>query len=1241
MTVKSKSKKVATTTTTTKGNTTNMVAQQMGALVKAGGGDMAQAKKKGDKTPRCKGDPVSVATGAVVERVLDVRIRGGLIPVEVYRQYSSLRADERGPLGRGGWTHNYHQWVALEGERAVLHGAGGSETEFDAPERGESSFDRGSQMELRRQRDGVSYHVYSLRSRRTRIFAPIEMGGPALLQAITDNWGNRVTLTYNGSLLSCVTDTAGREIRFINRDSRVRRLEVWAQDKLQDQFEYRYSDAGELASATNSRGLSHQYGYDGVHRMVHKTMKNGTSFYYEYDQDDGRCVQTWGDGGLFHVELEYDDEAFTTTTHGEPQPRVFHWDERGLVLKEESFDGDFAVEYEYDDDQLLIKRSNAVGEVTAWEHDERGHLVSLTNRAGNTRAFEWAGDQLVREVCPDGRERSRRFDQRGTLVEFTDWYGQTYSYSYDPRGRRTTLHGPDGLLETREYDDAHNVVRLVDVNGHAFEFTYDALSRQLSDTDPFGHSSRSEFDSHGELTTNVHADGETVGYSWDAHGNPTEIRRSTGSMRMEYIGTGVLSRLVKEDGSEWRFGYDREEKPIWVENPKGERYEFQHDAVGRISEERTFDGRTIKYSYSRANRLARTEYPDGSWRSYSYDPMGALLEEDSPHGKRTYERDAFGRLIATVVDEDVAQWVVTYERNVQGDILATNQNGYEVRYEYDKHGWRTSRILPDGEVTNYSYDEYGQLTAVEHGGQRIECEHDARMRPTVRRIADNGTELRTTYDARDRVVERTVVSPSAAGEGVRSQLLRRAFSYDGKGRLTQIEDEAWGDTHYEYDQGDRLKGYSFGSHRERFDYDAAGALVRTLDELGAEGRTWETTQGDLLRSTPEFEFDYDACHRRTLKRVMATQDETKYLWDVRGQLRQVELPSGETVRYFYDAHGRRLRKEIHPPAPDAQSLLEAGELMLPAPRVVDYLWDYDELAAEIDSERGTRVFVFEPGTFEPLLQKQGDELFLVVNNPFGLPRELVDMRGEIAWSAVYSAWGKLLTSRGRNDKSGHAVASPFRFLGHYADDETGLDYVRHRYFDSSTARYLSPDPKEIGGGQNLFGFERSPTLQADPWGLEKNIDHPGYIVYAQYSPDYDNGETPYYIGITKREKRRQEHINSGHLVPTHDGEPHGSMVVIEDAETYAQARAYEQAYIEEYDTRLTPGEEDKRGRGKWSELSEGEEPNRCNSFNAGRDDARGKRYEEEYGKIIAGVKEKVKARSHAKGCWDAQWKAEE
>ena len=65
------------------------------------------------------------------------------------------------------------------------------------------------------------------------------------------------------------------------------------------------------------------------------------------------------------------------------------------------------------------------------------------------------------------------------------------------------------------------------------------------------------------------------------------------------------------------------------------------------------------------------------------------------------------------------------------------------------------------------------------------------------------------------------------------------------------------------------------------------------------------------------------------------------------------------------------------------------------------------------------------------------------------------------------------------------------------------------------------------------------------------------------------------------------------------------------------------------------------GLDQWSELSEGEEPNRCNSFNAGRDDARGKRYEEEYGKIIAGVKEKVKARSHAKGCWDAQWKAEE
>ncbi|HHH30111.1 MAG TPA: RHS repeat-associated core domain-containing protein, partial [Polyangiaceae bacterium] len=63
------------------------------------------------------------------------------------------------------------------------------------------------------------------------------------------------------------------------------------------------------------------------------------------------------------------------------------------------------------------------------------------------------------------------------------------------------------------------------------------------------------------------------------------------------------------------------------------------------------------------------------------------------------------------------------------------------------------------------------------------------------------------------------------------------------------------------------------------------------------------------------------------------------------------------------------------------------------------------------------------------------------------------------------------------------VSSPFRLLGQYADDETGLCYTRFRYFDAEAGRWCSPDPLGIVGGPNLLSFSGAPQRAIDPYGL--------------------------------------------------------------------------------------------------------------------------------------------------------------
>nr|WP_306108864.1 RHS repeat-associated core domain-containing protein [Pseudomonas sp. Fl5BN2] len=60
---------------------------------------------------------------------------------------------------------------------------------------------------------------------------------------------------------------------------------------------------------------------------------------------------------------------------------------------------------------------------------------------------------------------------------------------------------------------------------------------------------------------------------------------------------------------------------------------------------------------------------------------------------------------------------------------------------------------------------------------------------------------------------------------------------------------------------------------------------------------------------------------------------------------------------------------------------------------------------------------------------------------------------------------------------------PLRFPGQYYDEESGLHYNRHRYYDPETAQYLSPDPLGLGGGTRPQGYVDNPLSWIDPLGL--------------------------------------------------------------------------------------------------------------------------------------------------------------
>jgi len=109
---------------------------------------------------------------------------------------------------------------------------------------------------------------------------------------------------------------------------------------------------------------------------------------------------------------------------------------------------------------------------------------------------------------------------------------------------------------------------------------------------------------------------------------------------------------------------------------------------------------------------------------------------------------------------------------------------------------------------------------------------------------------------------------------------------------------------------------------------------------------------------------------------------------------------------------------------------------------------------------------------------EGGSYYFYHNDHLGTPQSMTDMAGDIVWEATYEAFGKAQVY------SDSTITNNLRFPGQYWDEETGLHWNWHRYYDPGTGRYVSEDP--IGfhsGDENFYRYSlNNPATLFDPDG---------------------------------------------------------------------------------------------------------------------------------------------------------------
>jgi len=99
-------------------------------------------------------------------------------------------------------------------------------------------------------------------------------------------------------------------------------------------------------------------------------------------------------------------------------------------------------------------------------------------------------------------------------------------------------------------------------------------------------------------------------------------------------------------------------------------------------------------------------------------------------------------------------------------------------------------------------------------------------------------------------------------------------------------------------------------------------------------------------------------------------------------------------------------------------------------------------------------------------------------------KRLTDQQGQVVWQWLITGFGEVPPST----NEGEAVRFDLRYPGQQWDEETGLAYNLHRYYDPDTGRYIQADPIGLDGGWNRFLYgEGNPLLFVDPLGLETRL----------------------------------------------------------------------------------------------------------------------------------------------------------
>lgn len=832
--------------------------------------------------------------------------------------------------------------------------------------------------------------------------------------------------------------------------------------------------SGRLTSMTDPDNVSTGFGYDGSLRLSTVTDRAGHTTTLGYDAQAGTLASVAAPSiQVVNTDGSLTDAAPTTqyaawqkvgapysSTSGTPSSSVLASSVQGSIADPGSHTTSFTVN---SFGQPLIA-TDALGGVTTTTYGA-GLPLTMAYPTGGTDTVSYNASGLPQYSHPAGGPRTwfhysswatladSAYGDAPTLRQYISSPGKVDSLKVGGTRLTRYWYTSDGRLST-EKDSAGTFVagyqyQGVNLNhsqasvpgGRTTAFYQDNIGRDTAVAAPMVKMRITQYDALNRVVATYDSAGATPTRIWFGATTLDSVEDAKGQFyRLAYNALGWLTHRTDPTGAMDSSQYDRDgELRLWT-NRRGQQMQLGYDALHRPTSKTGANTSAATWSYSSNDRVVTGGSPADTETTY----LGVSGQPDSTlttmAGQTFWRRYRY--TVAQLLDSvNVTGGGITftarkYLYGAVGALSTVALNGDTTSLTRDYRGLETMLAFRGDSAVSYENNSTSGLSqsytgGTYSGGVVLSVAYDSLVRLSRQVLGNQRLGTQYYYDAVGRVAAESTIYYHGTPPGSCSGNPWPTMEDYGN---TCIDDAGW-----------------YASFGTTYSYDAVG---NRTDSTGTYGT------GDRMTSFAGCTYETDADGDVT-SRSCSGQSVTFY-WSAESRLDSVSV-GGLRVAFKYDAAGRLVRK-------DTSGVTQRY-----------FLWDSANLLAELGGAATTKIAEYSYYGVDRLHALiLGSTPYHAHQDVMGNTIALTDASLERSYG--YNAWGSLISG---SDGLPFGGADRARWKGAlWLGPELDVYYMRSRWYEPKTGRFLSEDPLGLAAGINPYVYAADdPVNRADPSGL--------------------------------------------------------------------------------------------------------------------------------------------------------------